>query len=229
MWLSLCIVLIFPPSPSLSAVTKQTLLHLRQFDCNRLPLLFLSAIRLLCVCMVILGIQTAVAIVTHQATCCALISAPRTALSLFPSHLTLPSYSTTLKHAVRSRDPSARSRGEKHVWRVPYWSVFELIGGFVYSNSCCCRSSQLSWQQLGSLEGQRGWARELEGRQFECGRRGNEWENPSCINKEAGHNRKPERGSVEGLQFWNEDKLHVWGGLSRRSVISPHKWSIKCN
>lgn len=32
--------------------------------------------------MVILGIETAVAIVTHQTTCCALISAPRTA----PSH-----------------------------------------------------------------------------------------------------------------------------------------------
>lgn len=47
---------------------------------------FFFAIRLLCVCMVILGMQTAVAIVTQQATCCALISVPRTALSLSLFH-----------------------------------------------------------------------------------------------------------------------------------------------
>lgn len=47
--------------------------------CNKVTLCVLVC---MCVCMVILGIQTAVAIVTHQATCCALISVPRTALSL---------------------------------------------------------------------------------------------------------------------------------------------------
>lgn len=49
--------------------------------CNRLPF-FCNKVT---VCVVILGIETAVAIVTHQTTCRALISVPWTALSPFHS------------------------------------------------------------------------------------------------------------------------------------------------
>ena len=96
-----------PVSGDKTDVTPPSSIWLQQIATSFL----LSAIRLLCVCMVILGIQTAVAIVTHQATCCALISAPRTALSPFPSHLTLPHIPQTPEHAARSRDPLAGSRG----------------------------------------------------------------------------------------------------------------------
>lgn len=58
-----------------------------------------------CVCMVILGIETAVAIVTHQTTCCALISAPWTARSLdFILSLSHPHDCVTQKHTARPRN-----------------------------------------------------------------------------------------------------------------------------
>lgn len=103
--LSHCLVLVFPNMSfkCLSAVvTKQTFLHLYQSDCCVVRTATdcrFFAIRLLCVCMVILGIQTAVAIVTHQATCCALISVPWTAPSLSISfYLSLSHPHTVVQH-----------------------------------------------------------------------------------------------------------------------------------
>lgn len=68
-------------------------------DC-RFLYFFIFAIRLLCVCVVILGIQTAVAIVTHPATCCALISVPRTDLSLAHPHSVVQRWKVQYDHEI---------------------------------------------------------------------------------------------------------------------------------
>lgn len=159
---------------------SKTILHLLSFwrhDSNGL-----WHISSMIIVMVILGRQTAVAIVTHWAMHGALISVPWTALSLSHSLLFHVRINTICRKVV-TPPPPGLGQGGYNLWTL-YRDICvhqRRAERLLMTDTACARSPQLTWQRRDSLGG--GSPREARNwKVASFGGRGEEWENPSCIN-----------------------------------------------